>query len=402
MALSKPTAGYTGPSPRRASAKSVPTRQSAVKRRRTRKSGETHAAAGMADAPAVTRKRISSRDVARVAGVSQSAVSRAFSPGRSVSEKTRRKVLRAAEGLGYQINAFARSLITQRSRLIGVVMGDITNPFYPEVLRLFTQRLQTLGQRVLLFTVGHGHDVDEALPALLQYQIDGVIITSAFLSSQMADVYARRKTPVILFNRSIRNDHVICVTTDNVAGGELVANLVAEAGHRRPAFVAGLENTSTSEDRERGFMERLRQSGHVDVPREVGDYTYEGGHDACVRLLTRTKRPDAIFCANDIMALGALDAARRTLGLRVPDDVSIIGFDDIPAASWKNYALTTVRQRRQRMVDVAIDALFARIEDQRVPFGIRLVPGELVVRETARLPLQQSNRERARNKRTSR
>jgi DNA-binding LacI/PurR family transcriptional regulator len=334
----------------------------------------------------VTVKRVTSLDVARVAGVSQSAVSRTFSPGGSVSALTRKKILAAAVKLGYTPNAIARSLITDRTDMIGMVMGDVTNPFYPEVLQAFSVSFQEVGQRMMLFTVPPGGSIDDALPQALQYRVDGIIVTSATLSSKMIEECARLGTPVVLFNRSIRNADLSSVSCDNVEGGRFIANLLLDGGHRRCAFIAGVENTSTNVDRERGFVDRMTERGMAPLLREVGNYTYTGGYQAAMRLLSRDDRPDAIFCANDITALGAIDAARQEIGLRVPEDVSIIGFDDIPAAAWPSHDLTTVRQRINFMVDKAIDILLARIEDPELPAVTHLIPGDFVARGTVRLP----------------
>lgn len=331
-------------------------------------------------------KRVTSVDVARLAGVSQSAVSRAFSAGSSVSKRTRDKVLAAARELGYKPNALARSLITRRSNMIGVVMGEITNPFYPEVLKALTEKLQAQGLRLMLFSIPEGQDVDDVLPQVLEYRVDGLVITSASLSSAMARECAQLGTPVVLFNRNVRDRAANAVCCDNVEGGRLVANLLLDGGARRPAMITGRPDTSTSADREKGYCGRLEERGVGAPARECGHFTYQGGYAAALRLLAATPRPDAIFCANDIMALGALDASRVELGLRVPEEVSIIGFDDISPAAWPSHNLTTVRQRINKMIDTTVDMLSARIGRPDLPGETSLVPGTLMVRGTCRLP----------------
>ena len=173
------------------------------------------------------RKKTSSNDVARVARVSQSTVSRVFSQSDAVTQKTKDKVLAAARKLGYKPNAIARSLITRRTDIVGIVMADITNPFYPTVLEKLTQRLQSTGRRALLFNVNPDRDVDDTLPLLLQYQVDAIVITSATISSEMTDECVRLGTPVILFNRYVPGVQVSAVSCDNVAGGRLVAALTS-------------------------------------------------------------------------------------------------------------------------------------------------------------------------------
>jgi DNA-binding LacI/PurR family transcriptional regulator len=330
-------------------------------------------------------KRVTSIDVARLANVSQSAVSRTFSPNAAVSAKTRERVLAAARQLGYTPNALARSLITRRTNIVGVVMADMTNPFYPTVLEELVRQLGISSRQVLLLTTPPDRQIDDLLPLLLQYQVDGVVIASATISSAMAGVLAGRGTPVVLFNRHVPSAQVSAVMCDNVEGGRLVANLLLDAGHRRVAYIAGKPDTSTNIDREKGFSDRLRERGAAPPMHEQGAYTYEAGYDAATRLLGRSERPTAIFCANDIIALGALDAARSACRLRVPEDVSVIGFDDIPAAAWPSYQLTTIRQPVEQMVAVAIDLLTQALAHPGVEPRVHLLPGLLVRRASARI-----------------
>ena len=329
-------------------------------------------------------RRTTSIDVARLANVSQSAVSRAFSGNGKIAAATRAKVLAAARALGYTPNAIARSLITQRTNIIGMVMADITNPFYPNVLEKFTLRLREMGQQVLLLAVALDQATDDVLPLLLQYQVDAAIITSATLSSEMLRTLAQQGRPVILFNRYVPNAGVSAVCCDNVEGGRLVANLLLDGGHKRVAYIAGKHDTSTNIDREKGFTDRLRERGVTELLREPGEYTYESGYEATCRLLRRTTPPTAIFCANDIMALGALDAARSACGMRVPEEVSIIGFDDIPAAAWPAYNLTTIRQPVNRMIAATLDLLKERLDNPQAEPVLKLLPGVLVARGSAR------------------
>ncbi len=330
-------------------------------------------------------KRVTSIDVARLANVSQSAVSRTFSPNAAVSAKTRERVLAAARQLGYTPNALARSLITRRTNIVGVVMADMTNPFYPTVLEELVRQLSNAGRQVLLLTTTPDRQIDDLLPLLLQYQVDAVVIASATISSAMAGVLTGRGTPVVLFNRHVPGAQVSAVMCDNVEGGRLVANLLLDAGHRRVAYIAGKPDTSTNIDRETGFGDRLRERGAAPPLHEQGAYTYEAGYDAATRLLDRSERPTAIFCANDIIALGALDAARSACRLRVPEDVSVIGFDDIPAAAWPSYQLTTIRQPVEQMVAVAVDLLTQALTHPGVEPRVHLLPGLLVRRASARI-----------------
>ncbi len=289
----------------------------------------------------------------------------------------------AAKELGYRPSAIARSMSTNVTGIVGIVMGDVTSPFYPYVLEKFTSSLQAMDKRVLLFTVPPEQDIDTVLPTVLEYRVDGLIITSTTLSSAMAKVCEEAGTPVILFNRYVLGSHASAVCCDNEAGGRRVANLLADSGFTRVGYIAGKVDTSTNRDREQGFGDRLQERGILHWQRAQGNYTYESGYRAARELLTAAPRPRAIFCANDIMALGAVDCA-RDLGLQIPEEVSIVGFDDIPAAAWSAYQLTTVRQPVNRMIVAALKMLNERLACPETAAALQLLPGDLVVRESAR------------------
>jgi DNA-binding LacI/PurR family transcriptional regulator len=205
------------------------------------------------------RTNVTAFDVARLAEVSQSAVSRAFTPGAAVAESTRQRILEAAKKLGYRPNAIARSLITNRSRIIGVVVSYFDNQFYPLVLELLSKELQLRGYHLLLFCTDSG-DADNLMHEILQYQVDGIVMASTTFSSPLARSCSEAGIPVVLFNRTARNSPSSTVASDNIAGGRLVADLLCAAGHRRIAYIAGLEDTSTSRDREQGFFAGPRRT----------------------------------------------------------------------------------------------------------------------------------------------
>ena len=330
---------------------------------------------------------ISSIEVARLAGVSQAAVSRVYTPGASVSDEMRERVLVAAKQLGYRPNAIARSLTQRSTHMIGLVMVHFMNPFYARLLQEFTAKLQALGYWTLLLNIAHGDELEKALPMALQYQVDGIIITSATLSSRMADECAQYGTPVVLFNRYSLDSDVNAVCCDSVRGGRLVADALVDTGHQRFAYIAGEAGSSTNQDRERGFTIRLRERGHDIAFAEQADYSYESGYSAAKRLLERPDRPDAIFCANDMMAMAALDVARSDFGIRVPDELSVVGFDDIQMACWPKYDLTTVRQPVERMVDATIELLLSAIDNPDGERILRMIPPTLAVRTSARVVL---------------
>jgi DNA-binding LacI/PurR family transcriptional regulator len=335
--------------------------------------------------------RITSLEVARRAGVSQSTVSRSFSNDPRLTQETKDRVLEVALGLGYQPNAIARSLITRRTNIIGLVTSDLSNPFFPHVLEEFTARLHDLGWRVLLFTAGRKENVDDLLSSVLSYQVDGLIIASLGLSSKMAKICVQRGTPVVLFNRYALHSGASAVSCDNLSGGRLIADLLLDAGHERIAYIAGHEDSSTNRDREQGFRERLAQRGTHIFARVPGEYSYESGFGATKRLLETPVRPDAIFCANDITAMGCLDAARE-LEIDVPSQLSVVGFDDIPSASWSAYRLTTVRQPVGEMIEASIKLLLERIENPALKPSSKFLPGTLITRGSVRESVRESDR----------
>jgi DNA-binding LacI/PurR family transcriptional regulator len=325
-------------------------------------------------------------DVARLAGVSQSAVSRAFTPGASIAEATRARVEDAARTLAYRPNAIARSLITRRSRIIGVASAYLQNQFYPEVFEVLSRALQARGYHILLFTAQADRHADPVLEEVLAYRVDGLILASTTLSSALAENCREAGVPVLLFNRTSRAAGVSSVTGENLRGGRLIAEFLHRAGHRRPAFLAGIENSSTSRDRERGFAGWFAQQRLPPPIRDVGLYRFDAAAAAARRLLARDDRPDAIFCANDHMAIAVSEVARHEFGLRIPRDLSLVGFDDTGPARWPSFSLTSFSQPVAPMVEAAVTAICEQIEQPGAPVRQTVIPGELVVRGSARVP----------------
>jgi DNA-binding LacI/PurR family transcriptional regulator len=329
----------------------------------------------MADA-----RRVRSIDVARLAGVSRSAVSRTFTVGASVAAETRARVEAAAAQLGYRPNAIARMLITRRSGIVGVVVSELQNPFYARMLDTLGYQLQSAGLMPLLFNCRDAHGVDDLLPKLLACQVEGVIITAATLSSRMAGECLRAGTPVVLLNRYVRDGAASSVACANQQGGALVAEHLLDLGHRQLGFISGIEDTSSSADREAGFLERAWRADGTVLRRAVGRYTYQGGMEAARALLSGPTRPQAVFCANDVMAIALIDVATEAFGLRVPQDLSVAGFDDTARAVWPGYGLTSVDQNIEAMVEQAVAILLARIADPGLAPEQRLIMPELRVR----------------------
>jgi DNA-binding LacI/PurR family transcriptional regulator len=336
--------------------------------------------------PGRTHRHATASDVARLAGVSQSAVSRAFTPGASIARETRARVEDAARALGYRPNAIARSLTTRRSRIIGVAAAYLQNHFYPYVLEALSKGLQARGYQLLLFTPDAARDADPLLQEVLAWQVDALILASTTLSSALAGQCRAAGIPVLLFNRTSRDADVSSVTGENMRGGRVIAEFLVAGGHRRLAFVAGIENSSTSREREAGFTGWLAEHGHAAPLREVGLYDFDAACAAARRLLSRPDRPDAIFVANDHMAMAVSEVARHEFGLRIPRDLSLVGFDDTGPARWPSFSLTSFAQPLQPMVQAAVAMVCEMIEHPSSPTRHQVVPGELVVRGSARIP----------------
>jgi len=330
-----------------------------------------------------TQGKVTSLDVAKRAGVSRSAVSRVFTPGASVSERTATKVRDAADALGYRPNVLARAMLTGKSKIIGLVVAYLDNHFYPTMLELLSEALEREGYHVLVFMASHtASDIEDVVSQILDYQVDGLVLASVALSSDLADRCRASGVPVVLFNRMLETDGELAVVSDNRAGGRMAAEHFVFSGRTRIGHIAGWEDASTQRDREAGFMEGLRAAGQGLFAREVGDFRLNRAQDATRRMFDTEIRPDAVFVANDYMAFGVMDVLRAELGLRVPDDVAVIGFDDVPSAAWPAYGLTTVRQDAQAMVTATVQALLSEIQGQSAVSQTKL-PVSLIKRSSA-------------------
>lgn len=311
------------------------------------------------------RLAVTSKDVAKEAKVSQPTVSRALGGDPRISEVTRERVVEAARRLGYFPNVAARNLTTNRTHTVGVVVGDVSNLFFAQQLNALYGELQRNGYRTVLFQEGADHmeTGEEILPLLFGNALDGAIFTTGKLTSDTPRHLAEKGLPVVLLNRTIEDIAADCVTADNFGGGKLAARLLAKLGHRRIGTILGPENTSTSRDRERGFRAGLEAFG-IEIPdelRRVGLYSIDSGNRLCLQLLEERQPPTAILCGNDVIALGALNAAAAAK-VRVPEDLSVLGFDDLRSSAWETIGLSTVHQPIAQMAEAAARMLVERIE----------------------------------------
>lgn len=327
--------------------------------------------------------RATSYDVAQMAGVSQSAVSRCFRAGGSIAPETRRRVEAAAAKLGYQPNAFASGLITKRTNLVAVIISNLTNLYYPEVLAALSHRLDQRGMRVLLFALEHESDIDAALDQVWRYRVDGAIC-AARLSAAQLRIFERHEVPVVLYNRTGEGAPAASVCCDSVDGENLLVDRLLAAGYRRFGIIGGPEDSFVGRQRVEAAAARLKSHGIT--PAIVGgQFSHDSGAAGLRTLLGAKERPEAIICANDLMAIGAIDAARHEFGLDLPQDLSIVGFDGVGPARWPSYLLTTIRQPVNRMTEAAVTMIVERIETSGLPPETRTFAGQLLEGRSATL-----------------
>jgi LacI family transcriptional regulator len=326
--------------------------------------------------------------VARAAGVSQSTVSRALRGDPRVREETRRRVDAAARRLGYVPNSLAAGLVSRSTRTVAVVVSDLANPFFPALLTPVYDELQLMGYRVVLFT--ERTDIptgQETLRRLLDRSIDGVLVTTATLDSRFSAELQQRGLPIVLLNRYIDAMDVDRVVSDNRGGAVIGGRHLIELGHRRIAMIGGPDHVLCCRARLDGHRSALEAAGLSpdDTLIVRTDLTLEDGHTAAVELLGRSPRPTAIFTCNDLQALGVYRAA-RSLGVRIPADLSVIGFDDLPIAALVHPALTTVRQPLTEMAAAATELALALGRGEKTPqIGLELATS-LTVRDSTAPP----------------
>lgn len=328
------------------------------------------------------RSNASSVDVAKLAGVSQAAVSRAFTEGASISEKTKNKVMKAAAELGYRPSILPRILVTNSSQLVAIVIGGLYNPYYAGIFELFSRNLQERGYQSLVFFVNHNEYFDEVLPLIMKYRVDGIISALSLLSAEAALACARAEVPIVTLNGRSQEGAMSSICSDNFNGGKKTAELFLRKGARRFAYVSGNESVANT-DRRRGYLETLKSAGVAEIAEYCGNFQQLGGREAAMTLLSGDNRPDAIFCANDLMAVGALETARDQMGLRVPEDLIVAGFDDSMFTSWPSISLTTIRPDTETMVAQALGILQRYWDGEDEALGVtNVVPGDLIERRS--------------------
>lgn len=296
--------------------------------------------------------------------MSQATVSRALRGDPRVRHETRVRIDEAAARLGYVPRSAAATPASTSTRTVGVVVSDLTNPFFPYLLTQVYDELQLMDYRVVLFAERTDIPTGQAaLSRLLDRSIDGLLVATGTLGSPFGELMRQRGLPMVQLNRYIDGLDVDRVVSDNRAGGHAAGRYLLSLGHERIACVRGPANTSTGRDRMLGFSDALAAEGVELDPQLVreGSFSHQSGYQHTQDLLRLRDRPTAIFCANDVVAFGAMDAA-RALGVDVPGELSILGFDDIPMAAWEVFQLSTVRQPMPEMARAAARMLAERIE----------------------------------------
>ena len=322
-------------------------------------------------------------DVARRAGVSKSLVSLVMRGADHVSPERRQAVNKAAAELGYRPNAMARSLVQRRTHLVGVMVSDLHNPFFADVVAGIQEQAARTGYKVLVNSGNRAAAREaDAMETLLQLRADGIILGSPVLDDEVI-ARASREVPIVLVGREAHGPAVDSVTNDDRAGAEVAVEHCVSLGHRRIAHIDGGHGAGAPA-RRHGYEAAMKRLGLGDLVSVVsGTYTEEGGHTGCLLLLAQKPRPTAIFAANDLAAIGALNAIEES-GLKVPDDISLVGYDNTSLAALRHISLTTIHQPRLEMGQLALSTLLERIDqDREEPRRVVLSPSLVVRASTA-------------------
>jgi LacI family transcriptional regulator len=327
-------------------------------------------------------------EIARRASVSTATVSRTLNQSGAVRPETARKVWRAAAELNYYPNSHARALVSGRSRLLGLIVSDITNPFFPELVHSFEVLAAQQQYDILLTSTDYQTArMTNCVRRMLERKVDGVAIMTSEMDLGLIKDLARRGVPMVFMDVGRTGPRMSHVLIDYANGIRQAVDHVVELGHRRVAFIAGPLDLHSARTRRQAFLDGMashKMKADLKMVRE-GTHTAEGGHHAMSALLRGSRRPTAVVCSNDWTAIGALHAISAA-GLRVPEDISLVGFDDIPLATYTNPPLTSVRMSAGDVGSTAFDALFRLIGGERLEGEIYQVPTKLIVRGSTAKP----------------
>ncbi len=322
------------------------------------------------------------KDVADRAGVSRSAVSRTFTDGASVSSRMRQKVEKAARELGYHPNALASSLTTGRTKLVGLVSNNFHNPIFLQVFDLFTRGLQDRGLRPLLVNLSDEVDATKSVNMLRQYSVDAVIVASSTLPPDFAHAFMHAGVPVVhSFGRHTTSPQVHVVGIDNVECGRMAARALVERGYTDVGFLGGPQSATSTQDRMAGFISELGKHPKVKVRTSfAAAYSFDAGRDEMTRLLNGDSA-QAYFCGDDVLSIGAA-AAIQLAGKNVPDDIGIIGLNDMEMAGWESINLTTIHQPIRQIINSSIELIVSMLDEPHRYPEARLFPCRIIERGT--------------------
>jgi LacI family transcriptional regulator len=328
------------------------------------------------------------KDVAQAAGVSPSTVSRALNDSPLLREETKARILRIAAELGYERNELARGLVLGTSGAIGLVVPDIANPFFAELTRGVGERAHARGYGVVLCNTDGDLERERSYIRLLRRKrVDGLILATVTADDPYLKLLALSHTPFVLVSRRSQQVEAPYVGVDDLLGGKLAVEHLVELGHRKIGFIGGPPDVRCSQERFQAYQDTLRRHR---LPLRKGwvkfsDFTQAAGYQAGRAMLARKTRPTAIFAANDVTALGVLRAAEE-LGLDIPEDLSLVGYDDISFAGLPRIELTTVAQPSFKLGQLAADWLLRMLSGKPPRQSVKLLPPKLVVRETTATP----------------
>jgi DNA-binding LacI/PurR family transcriptional regulator len=325
---------------------------------------------------------VSIKDIAKAAGVSPSTVSRALSDHPRISIETKERIRRLATEMSYSPSAVARSLVTQRTSIIGLAVAWVSDPFLAQLVEGIEDAAQEHGYTVILSSFyGEPDREREVLSTFRERRVDGMIVKSSCLDTDYRSLFMQFGLPIVLINRP---EYIYSVSTDNLHGGRLATEYLLDLGHSRIGYIAAEEGMRTNLDRLEAYKEALQGRGIAFDPALVapGDGYVEGGKGAMSRLLALPSPPTAVFCYNDLTAIGAALAVREA-GLQVPGDISLVGFDDIELAAYFHPPLTTVRQPAYELGRRAMEMVLALMANGQKTTSVMLM-GELIVRQSCR------------------
>jgi DNA-binding LacI/PurR family transcriptional regulator len=324
---------------------------------------------------------VTSVDIAHLADVSQATVSRAFTTPDMVAPEKLERIYRTASQVGYAPNAIGRSLASQSSRIIAVVV-PAASEYYQHALGAFARHVIPNDYQLLLFESFETAHLEVVLTSIPRYNVDGVIVASSQFPVIQVQPLIAQGLPVLMFNQDVESGGVASVGVDNEAGTRTLAGLLSETGHRSVCFVGGISSATTDQARYRGAAQKLAESGIPCRYLLAGEFSYDAGYRAADEIAALDDPPDAVMAGSDSIAFGLMDGLRAKR-ISVPDTMSVTGFDGLPQSTWKAYNLTTIEQPMQELAQLAVETLVERIEnDEPTTPGRRLLDGQLKIRGT--------------------